>query len=236
MKTSNTVWVIALIIFIFLGSMEIMLWKQYNKNMEERNAGTATVTDAGKKNILYAENHDAVTDTPADDAPDTHKYIFVGDSRYVAMSEYAQAYDVFFCENGVGLYFLKNRMDKIVEASDDNTRIIIGLGVNDAGAGNTGYIEAIMDLCGRTDAEVYYMLVNPVSDSACAANGYSLTNSMVDRFNTSMIEGLSDTEVKIIDTNTYLTSNGYNTFDGLHYDNETTEKIYNFIKLCIRNQ
>ena len=206
MKTSNTVWIIALIIFIFLGSMEIMLWKQYNKNMEERTANTATVTDAGKNNILYAENHDAVTDTSADDMPDTHKYIFVGDSRYVAMSEYAQAYDVFFCENGVGLYFLKQRMDKIVEASDDNTRIIIGLGVN------------------------------PVSDSACAANGYSLTNAVVDRFNASMIEGLSDTEVKIIDTNTYLTANGYNTFDGLHYDDETTEKIYNFIKLCIRNQ
>lgn len=251
MKSNNTIWVILLIFFVFLGSMELMMWKKYNDKLNERNANITTedsqknITHVnGNPNVLYMDpdadeflpNEAAEFEVVETDETDMHKYIFVGDSRYVAMSEYAQSFDVFFCKNGVGLYFLKNKMDSIIEAADSNTRIVIGLGVNDAEIGNDGYTETILDLCSRTDAEVYYMLINPVKDNACAASGYTVSNSDIDRFNANMIEELNGSEVKIIDTNTYLLSSGYTTSDGLHYDDETTKKIYDYIKLCIRNQ
>ena len=44
-----------------------------------------------------------------------------------------------------------------------------------------------------------------------------------------MQEGF-DSSVRIIDTNSYLKSTGFNTVDGLHYDDSTYKKIYDYIK------
>ena len=44
-----------------------------------------------------------------------------------------------------------------------------------------------------------------------------------------MRAGFSD-KVKIIDSNSYLKESGFSTVDGLHYDDTTYNKIYNYLK------
>ena len=44
-----------------------------------------------------------------------------------------------------------------------------------------------------------------------------------------MKKSLND-KVTIIDTNSYLLKDGFNATDGLHYDDETYKKIYEYIK------
>lgn len=240
MKSDNLIWIILLIVFLLLGVTEVFLYKQYEDNMDRLNNSSVFTTEGTNNNVLTTEDYKSISDSVSGDeidVPDTHTYIFVGDSRYVAMSEFAQPNDTFFCENGVGLIFLKNNWSNILSKADSNTRIVIGLGVNDVGgSGIKGYIEALQDLKNSTDAEVYYMLVNPVKDDICRRTGYTITNQSIENFNTQILEGLNGSSIKIIDTYTFLTMNEFTTFDGLHYDDETTKNIYSFIKRCLKNQ
>ncbi|MDE6025267.1 MAG: hypothetical protein K2G45_07435 [Lachnospiraceae bacterium] len=239
MKSDNIIWIFLLIVFLLLGTTEVLLYKSYEDNRRAAE-NTETAQEPDYSNIILSPNadFDFSDNLTGEDAevPDNHTYIFVGDSRYVAMSECGGASDTFFCENGVGLYFLNSNMNDILAKADSNTRIVVGLGVNDVGIGNDGYVKALTQLDSSSDAEVYYMLVNPVDDAKCANIGYPVTNAAVESFNTQMLEGLNGSDIKIIDTYTFLTSNGYTTYDGLHYDEKTTQAIYDFIKRCLRNQ
>ncbi|MBQ9232821.1 MAG: SGNH/GDSL hydrolase family protein [Lachnospiraceae bacterium] len=158
------------------------------------------------------------------------KYIFVGDSRYVQMKSCAEDDDTFIAENGVGYKFLSSHMDEIVSMSDENTKIVIGLGVNDVLSGTKKYKELLLDLRGRTNAQIYYMLINPVDDELCANNGYSVTNEVIDNFNINIQNDLWGSGIKIIDVNSYLKIIGYSSRDGLHYSADTTQNIYIYIK------
>ncbi|MCM1273001.1 MAG: hypothetical protein NC225_02950 [Clostridium sp.] len=239
MKSDNVIWIFLLIVFLLLGTTEVLLYKSYEDNRKTAE-DAVTTKDADYSDLILTTNADFnISDDLAGEdteVPDTHTYIFVGDSRYVAMSECKSASDSFFCENGVGLYYLNSHMSDIMANADNNTRIIVGLGVNDVGVGNDGYVQALTQLNTSCDAEVYYMLVNPVDDAKCASIGYPVTNAAVESFNTKMLEGLNGSGIKIIDTYTFLTTNGYTTYDGLHYDEKTTQTIYDFIKRCLRNQ
>lgn len=157
-------------------------------------------------------------------------YIFVGDSRYVQMESYAEDDDTFICENGVGYRFLSNHMDEIVSLADADTKIVIGLGVNDVLSGTKKYKELLFDLADRTDAQVYYMLINPVDDELCAENGYAITNEDIDNFNITIQSELIGSGIKIIDVNSYLKAVGFTSRDGLHYNASTSQNIYVYIK------
>lgn len=243
MNFKNTIWIILLFVFLVIGTLEIFLWIQFNKDINS-NTKDAEADIEQASSSADANNSDGSTtsqfpyDSIYDDTePDNHTYIFIGDSRYVAMSKYKTDNDTFICENGVGRYFLNKKMGDIVNMSDSNTRIIIGLGVNDVGAGlecTDEYLELLAQLDRSTDAEIYYMLVNPVDERLCSANGYSIKNSSIDTFNQRMTEGLHDTNIKILDTNSFLKEEGYTCSDGLHYKDETSEKIYKFIKTAVK--
>ncbi len=239
MKSDNIIWIFLLIVFLLLGTTEVLLYKRYEDNRKTaENTATPTETDYSDLILSTDADFNISDDLSGEDTemPDTHTYIFVGDSRYVSMSECGSSSDTFFCENGVGLYYLNSHMNDIIAKADSNTRIVVGLGVNDVGAGNDGYVKALTQLNTDSDAEVYYMLVNPVDDAKCARIGYPVTNAAIESFNTKMLEGLNGSGIKIIDTYTFLTTNGYTTNDGLHYDEKTTQTIYDFIKRCLRNQ
>ena len=106
----------------------------------------------------------------------------------------------------------------------------IGLGVNDNLKKKwEDYIELITRLADSTNAQIYYMLVNPVDEDLEYYSGYSVTNSDIEYFNQMMVEGL-DPSIGIIDTNSYLKSIGFETKDGLHYTDETYQTIYEYIK------
>lgn len=157
------------------------------------------------------------------------RYVFVGDSRYRGMEYLAEENDIFICENGRGYDFLLEKLAEIKSVCDENTALIIGLGVNDNGYNIEKYVETLTDLADTMDCHIFYMLVNPVDEAVGASHGYSVSNEKINTFNHTLMEQLDD-RIGIIDTNTYLYNEGFSTQDGLHYTNETYEKIYQFIK------
>ena len=163
------------------------------------------------------------------------RYIFLGDSRFYGMEAFAEDEDVFIYEIGEGYNFMMNHLDEAKSnIVDEDTVMIIGMGVNDFRANADNYIAAINQLADENVCQIYYMLVNPVDDAIVQQNGYNLSNAELDEFNNKMTQGLND-NVKIIDANTYLKNHGYNTEDGLHYDMDTYQKIYEYIKICVTN-
>lgn len=238
MKSENIIWLALFVLFSVLFGLEIYLWKYYETRMDM--AKSSSGKDAVQTSILsYEETTESTTEQITevinemnndDNISKNYKYIFVGDSRYVEMEKYAEENDTFIAENGVGYVFLINHMNEIVSLADSDTKIVVGLGVNDILIGSGEYKSLLTELDERTDAEVYYMLINPVDDDICSYVGYQVTNKMIDEFNTKLEDDLLDTNIKIIDANSYLKESGYTSFDGLHYSDETSEKIYKYLK------
>ena len=117
---------------------------------------------------------------------------------------------------------------------DKDTVIIIGMGVNDYKYSFDDYVSTINQLDEEVDCQLCYMLVNPVDDEKIQNSGYQITNEELDEFNNNMKLALNS-DIMIIDTNSYLKENGYNTVDGLHYDEVTYENIYWYIKSYVNN-
>ncbi|BBF43607.1 hypothetical protein lbkm_2295 [Lachnospiraceae bacterium KM106-2] len=157
------------------------------------------------------------------------KYVFVGDSRYVGMSENAEDKDVFISKANMGYSYLMEQMTEIRKECDSKTALIIGLGVNDIKYSRKNYMNTINKMAKNMDCQIYYMLVNPVDEKKEKKKGYKIKNREIDDFNKKMQEGLSE-KVTIIDTNTHLKDIGYETVDGLHYTENTYRDIYDYIK------
>lgn len=155
----------------------------------------------------------------------TTQYVFVGDSRFVGMSQYETNKDTFICKVGQGLNYFKKSQDEILELDGYNVKIIIGFGVNDL-ANIDDYISYVNSL--HLKGSLYFLTVNPIDEARCRLNGYTLTNLEIDEFNDKLKANAYN--YKIIDTNEYLMEDGFDTVDGLHYNDETYEKIYKFIK------
>ena len=163
------------------------------------------------------------------------RYIFVGDSRYVGMEHLATDKDIFICEVGEGYNFLVQHLDEVKSnILDENTVIIIGLGINDFRFSLDRYADTINTLADEVNCSVCYMLVNPVDEDIIQYNGYDIKNDEIDDFNENISQAL-DSSIQIIDTNSYLKNYGYGTEDGLHYDEETYYNIYEYIKVCVTN-
>ena len=67
------------------------------------------------------------------------------------------------------------------------------------------------------------MSVNPCDGS------YNHLNDDISSFNSKLKAGLNS-NIRYIDSNSYLYSVGFTTTDGLHYDQATSRKIYNYVK------
>jgi len=110
----------------------------------------------------------------------------------------------------------------------NGSAVIIMMGVNDVSTANiadsyASYINSNIGNWTANGSKVYFVSVNP-----CNGN-YSSLNSSIDSFNNSLKSQLSSKAIWI-DTNSYLKSQGYDTTDGLHYNDATSFKIYNYIK------
>lgn len=163
---------------------------------------------------------------------DYSKYVFVGDSRYRGMMFLADEQDVFICENGRGYDFLLEQMSNIKWECDEDTALIIGLGVNDSHYNVDKYLDTLSEMADTMECQIYYMLVNPVDEEKEEYNGYHVLNENIDIFNERMKDEL-DERIGIIDTNSYLWDYGFDTMDGLHYTNDTYKDIYCYIKYKI---
>ncbi len=158
-------------------------------------------------------------------AEEEQDIIFVGDSRFVQMEDAAgenpyrwiakvsQGYD----------WFSEVAVPEIDEAAQSGTKILINLGVNDV-ANEKAYAGLVNRKAAEWEekgAEVYYSSVNPVED------GRYVTEEKVESFNRSLQEDL-DPSVEWIDSFSWLKEEGYTLTDGLHFSEETSERLYAF--------
>lgn len=168
--------------------------------------------------------------------------VFIGDSRTVQMYAYLTndwnganyssggvhnvEGDYFVAQGSMGIDWMKNTgIPAAQQYFNSGTAIVILMGVNDLSNVDAyiNYVNSNVDTWKKNGSSLYFVTVNPCSGS------YSYLNSSIDSFNAKLKNNLSDS-VKVIDTNAYLVSNGYTTTDGLHYDKNTSNMIYDYIK------
>ena len=161
-------------------------------------------------------------------SPDSETgYIFVGDSRFVNMNDVCKISDednlFMVAKVGQGYNWFSqtavSQIKRIVSSRlFDEWKLIICLGINDL-ENIKKYTVKYEELSENYD--ITLVSVNPVD------NYGSLTNAKVQEFNST----LRNISLPYIDTYGLLTSTGYTTTDGLHYNSDTTKKIYKGILL-----
>ena len=177
--------------------------------------GTGTLSEQG---TLSAPSHPI--DTPVE------KKIFIGDSRTVDIMNAVQnqADAVWSCKVSMGYdWMVKEGIPAVEDQIENNTAVIILLGVNDV-YNISNYISYINQKAAEwaaIGAKTYFVSVGPV-----VSDPY-VTNVEIEAFNTSLQNSLSG--VTYIDIYTYLTTNGFTTADGLHYTDDVSLSIYNYI-------
>ena len=163
------------------------------------------------------------------------KYLIVGDSRVVGMdSAVSDSKTKFIGKVSMGYSWLKSTAGPQVEsylAGNPKLTVVFAFGVNDLGNVNS-YISYYKSLQKKyPKAKFYYLSVNPVNESAAAANGYQVKNSQIKAFNKKLKSAFGG---KYLNSYSYLTKNGFSTADGVHYTAATYQKLYKFIKSKIQ--
>lgn len=157
----------------------------------------------------------------------TGSLVFIGDSRTVGMkSAVSGEADDWSCKSSMGLDWMKTTgVPNITSQIKTNSKVIILMGVNDLyqAASYIEYLNSMSATWQNKGAKTYFVSVNPTDKT------YNYLNSQIDEFNQKLKSGLHS-RITYIDSNSYLKSAGYTTTDGLHYNNKTYQKIYNYIK------
>lgn len=198
--------------------------------------GTAKPTSSTSSNSNSSGNRAGSGNTKS------NKVVFIGDSRTVQMYAYMSGTwsganyssggvhevgtDIYVAEGSQGLAWLKSTgIPAAKKYFVSGNAIVILMGVNDlSNAQNyVNYINSNAASWKSNGSSLYFVSVNPCSGS------YSNLNSSINSFNSSVKSGLNSS-VGWIDTYSVLTQNGYTTTDGLHYDENTSRIIHDYIK------
>lgn len=158
----------------------------------------------------------------------------LGDSRFVGMNSVDDIENhKYYAKVGKGYDYLELYYNQIKNNLTENDFIIINYGINDLGNINK-YIDFVNEISSKTPAKIIYMTVNPVNEYIESQSGYSIKNETVNDFNKKLAENLNS-NIYIVDTNTYLTDNGFSTGDGIHYTQDTYKDILLYIDLYLDN-
>ncbi|MDY5704364.1 MAG: hypothetical protein SPK77_05355 [Lachnospiraceae bacterium] len=184
---------------------------------------TSTTDTTKKKNNTNRKAADESTGT-----------YWIGDSRFVGMDKVVdiKSTDHYYLEAKIGQglsWFKKTALPKIEKTRQKNTalkkwRYVICLGVNDLGDLDN-YIDEYKELtAGDSTIELILVSVNPVK------NYPTIKNSDIENFNKKLHDACDENNWYYIDSYSKLMDLGYTTTDGLHYDNDTYQDIYDIIE------
>ncbi len=173
------------------------------------------------------------------------KVLFIGDSRTVQRYAYINSNwsgasyasggvlevgnDIWVAQGSMGLSWMKSTGIPAAQPYfTAGTAIVILMGVNDLSNANNyiNYVNSNASSWKSNGSSLYFVSVNPCNGS------YDFMNSKIKNFNTKVRNGLSN-EVGWIDTHSQMYSVGFNTTDGLHYDKNSYQIIYNYIKSMV---
>ena len=103
--------------------------------------------------------------------------------------------------------------------------VIFCFGINDLGNIDKYISEYKKLISSYKYANFFFMSVNPINTSAARANGYKVTNSEIEAFNTKLKEAMG---FRYLDTYKWMTKKGFDTADGIHYASSTYSKLYQY--------
>ena len=157
----------------------------------------------------------------------------VGDSRMVQLCKYkwyTNEGGTCIAKSAMGYNWLVDtaipEVNKLVSSKKKN--IVVNLGVNDLGNINK-YVTKYQELATNNwnDYHIFVLSVNPTSGSR------DNLNTKIVNFNDKIKSLANYQNVTYCDSYNYLKNNGFKATDGVHYNQETSQKIYGFIKDCI---
>ncbi|WP_394924923.1 hypothetical protein [uncultured Robinsoniella sp.] len=157
-----------------------------------------------------------------------NSFILVGDSRTVAMKEAMKSSTdstVYIAKEGEGYEWFKETglpELKSTLAESPTKTVVFNLGVNDV-ENISLYLTLYKELVqSYPDVSFYFMSVNPVNEEK--AKG--ITNAQIQNFNGSLQEIFS---TRYLDCYNYMIQNGFDTVDGLHYTQDTSKDIHQYL-------
>lgn len=158
----------------------------------------------------------------------TGRVVWIGDSRTVGMKNAVSGdNDVFIAESGQGYnWFINTGLNQANSKIKDGDTIVFNLGVNDIGNANQ-YVNKLNELVNGSwkGKDIIFMSINPVDD----AKSRYVKNSDIEAFNKKMKDGL-DSKIKYVDTYSEIKKDLKTDSEGIHYDSETYNKIYDTIR------
>ena len=191
--------------------------------VEVADTADAQAADASAQAALVTQAAQAAASAKTVQAP--AGVLIIGDSRCVMMRDATNGGGCsWICQNSKGYNWLvSTAIPQADEIIGKDTKVVICLGVNDVG--NVNKYAALVNVkaaeWAARGAKTYYVSVNPVWENAY------VTEEQVQYFNAQLAGQL--TGIKWIDTHSYLLNSGYRLTDGLHFDNETSIRIFQTI-------
>lgn len=154
-----------------------------------------------------------------------HSFIFVGDSRTVSMGKALQDGCTYIGKDGEGYaWFSSDGVTELTAAleNDPTIPVIFNLGVNDPEDADL-YTALYQSLASQySDTPFFYLSVNPLSDDS----DFNTTNDMIQQFNQTIQQAFSEHYINGYD---YLMEHGFETVDGLHYTEDTSKVIHDYV-------
>jgi GATA zinc finger domain-containing protein 15 (fragment) len=201
-----------------------------NKNNKNNNTNSNSNKNNNSSSNSNNKNNNSKTDTSTNNYS---SFVLVGDSRFVGQesSGFKNSKTTYIASVGKGLTYMKSNEEAMKKKDSKNTAYVINMGVNDLYNANS-YVEYINKIAKNYKGDIYYLSVNPVEESKAANNGYSIKNSDIEKFNSTLKSGLKN--VTYLDSYNYLKNNGFSTTDGIHYDKKTYQKIYSYINFNVK--
>jgi hypothetical protein len=162
----------------------------------------------------------------------TSQMCFIGDSRTVAMCNAVLTDVHFIAKESTGLNWFNTtasvEFDKI---QDDIELCVMALGINDIDNVNA-YVESMNSFAEQYPDKLFvYANLGPVDESKYSV----ISNKDIEEFNNKILLGLSD-RWQVVDLYTYLSVEGFNSSDGLHYSHQDSARIFAWIVDSVKNQ
>ena len=164
-------------------------------------------------------------------------FIFIGDSRTVAYKGIVDIdkYDfiTFISEVSKGYDWLKDtaieKLNTRFDTTDLSYNVVLNLGVNDL-QNVDKYIDMYNELAEKNPKHNFFVVsVNKVDTVKMNKNGYAtIENSQIEEFNSKMRNSLSN-KIHFIDSYSYFKDKNLETNDGVHYTDEVSSEILDYI-------
>ena len=192
--------------------------------------GASITLPESEEEKVETKSANVTEELPEETTESTGHIAFIGDSRFVGMSISVETDNIFVCEGGAGYYRLTaSDFDaKVQDALKKVDTVVFNFGINDL-ADIDKYVAYVTKMAeDNPNLKIYYMTINPVIDSLAAQYNYSVRDADVVAFNDKLRERLPE-NIILLDSYAYMTSAGFEAFDGIHYGTTTQKNLYEYV-------